>query len=197
MSADQLINQSSGSFDYYTPEDVVELAREVLGHISLDPASCEIANKTVKANTYYDIEKDGLAQPWFGTMFMNPPFHKGENACLKPSKCKKKNCKPGKKRRGHHIKKAIPSTGDWTHRMVREFNEGNVEEAIIVTFSSMSEGWMIPLIPFLQCYPNGRINYRKPNGEMTKSVTKGTLITYMGPNGDKFEEVFSQLGHVK
>ncbi len=190
----ELINQSSDSFDYYTPEEILDLVRQVLGHITLDPASCEEANRTVQANNYYTIEDDGLKKPWFGKVFMNPPFHRGEKACKK--KCIKKKCKPGKDNRGHHITKDIPSTGVWTNKVIEEYNLGNIEEAIIVTFSSMSEGWMAQFLPCLQSFPTGRIHYRRPDGKKGKS-TKGSLITYVGPNGDRFKEVFNDFGHVK
>ena len=39
----------SGKFEWYTPESIIELARETMGSIDLDPASCEAANRTVEA----------------------------------------------------------------------------------------------------------------------------------------------------
>jgi ParB family chromosome partitioning protein len=45
----------------YSPPWIVEGARTVMGSIDLDPASCELANTTVKANRYYSRNVDGLA----------------------------------------------------------------------------------------------------------------------------------------
>ena len=64
----------TGVNEWYTPADYIEKAREVLGAISLDPASCESANTTVKADIFFSIEDDGLKQEWSGTVWMNPPY---------------------------------------------------------------------------------------------------------------------------
>jgi len=65
---------SSASVEWYTPEWVAELARRVMGSIDLDPASCDVAQRTIKALEYYTREDDGLAKPWVGNVFCNPPY---------------------------------------------------------------------------------------------------------------------------
>jgi hypothetical protein len=71
----QLITQSKNS-EWYTPALYVEAVRSVLGGIDLDPASCEIANKVVQAETYYTKAQDGLSHPWTGRVFLNPPYQR-------------------------------------------------------------------------------------------------------------------------
>lgn len=63
-----------GEYEWYTPGDVIEAARRVLGGIDLDPASCDGANDIVKATEFFTEEDDGLAQDWNGRVFLNPPF---------------------------------------------------------------------------------------------------------------------------
>ena len=62
--------------EYYTPMKYIEAVREVLEEIDLDPASCEYANKTVKAKIFFSYQDNGLDQDWMGRVFMNPPYGK-------------------------------------------------------------------------------------------------------------------------
>ena len=69
-----VVEKYTGEDEWYTPETYVFAARKVLGSIDLDPASCAIANKTVKAKKFYSQEDDGLEQDWHGNVFLNPPY---------------------------------------------------------------------------------------------------------------------------
>jgi len=65
---------NSGNFEWYTPAAIVDAARDVLGTIDLDPASCARANEIVQARQYYTSDDDGLAKTWHGRVWMNPPY---------------------------------------------------------------------------------------------------------------------------
>jgi ParB family chromosome partitioning protein len=65
---------ASDENEWYTPVKYIKAARKVLGRIDLDPASCPEANKTVRARTIYTSEDNGMEQPWFGAVWLNPPY---------------------------------------------------------------------------------------------------------------------------
>lgn len=70
----QLRGQRHRRNEWYSPQDVVDMARRVMGAIDLDPASCVQANEIIRAVKYYDQSADGLSQPWRGRVWLNPPY---------------------------------------------------------------------------------------------------------------------------
>lgn len=66
--------QGTGENEWYTPPQFLELARAALGGIDLDPASSDRAQKMVLAEQYFTKENDGLAQEWYGRVWLNPPY---------------------------------------------------------------------------------------------------------------------------
>lgn len=67
------INHRS-AIEWYTPPQYIEAARDVLDGIDCDPASSAVAQLTVRATRYYTADDDGLARPWYGTVWLNPPY---------------------------------------------------------------------------------------------------------------------------
>ncbi len=59
---------SAKSFEWYTPGQIIAAARRVLGDIELDPASCALANQTVRADRF-------LTWP-ARSVWLNPPYCK-------------------------------------------------------------------------------------------------------------------------
>jgi len=65
---------ATGENEWYTPQHIVEKARQVMGEIHCDPASSKQANETIKAKTYYTKDDNGLKKKWEKTVWMNPPY---------------------------------------------------------------------------------------------------------------------------
>jgi phage N-6-adenine-methyltransferase len=61
-----------------TPAWVLELIYDFCGHLSLDP--CSNATSLVCSDHRYTVRDNGLIQPWFGNVFVNPPYSRGNLA---------------------------------------------------------------------------------------------------------------------
>jgi hypothetical protein len=70
------VHFSSESVEWYTPPEIIERVRKTLGEISLDPASCDEAQRVVNAICYLTQKQDGLSGNWSGKVFLNPPYGK-------------------------------------------------------------------------------------------------------------------------
>lgn len=80
-TADRLaVHYSSASVEHYTPAHVIDLVLRVLGAVDLDPCSNSHTAPNVPAVRHYTRDDDGLAQPWAGRVYMNPPYGRGIGA---------------------------------------------------------------------------------------------------------------------
>jgi len=57
--------------DWETPPELIADLEREFGPFDLDPACWP---HTAKAPKFYTPEDNGLAQPWFGKVFLNPPY---------------------------------------------------------------------------------------------------------------------------
>jgi hypothetical protein len=173
MSNTENVRHSSESNEHYSPKYIVEAAREALGgSIDLDPASCEFANRTVKARRYYNEEANGLIQPWFGKIFLNPPGGKVE---------------------GQSNQKIF-----WRKLMESYLIDNTVTEAIYLSFSIEFLQVAQTELPrqycphnYHICFPSKRVPYMKPNGESGDSPPHASMLVYIGENVKRFLESMS------
>jgi len=71
------VQHSVETDDWGTPVPLVEAGRRVLGGFDFDPFSSDYWNYwTVKAALHYTADDNGMAQPWSGRGFFNPPSGK-------------------------------------------------------------------------------------------------------------------------
>lgn len=196
MNSAQLINQTSGEVEYYSDPKITAAARKLLGRIDLDPASSPKANETVQAKAWFGFDPvggfvDGLFPKWEGNVWLNHPFGREESACVQPCERKKKNPK--------HVCHSIHFHGNraWINKLVKEFEIRNTVEALCICYACTSEAWFQPLMEYPQCFLSPRTNYYLPDGTLKKGVTKGSVITYLGPDVDGFARIFQPFGKIK
>jgi ParB family chromosome partitioning protein len=158
------VAQNSGENEWYTPPQFIESARAVMDSIDLDPASSEIANRTVKAEKYYSKEDNGLGQQWHGNIWMNPPY-------AQPLMSQFAEAVAAKYESGE-IDQAI----------------------VLVNNATETQWWQrMASCSSAVCFPKTRIKFLRPNGN-TGAPLQGQTILYFGKYETAFVNEFSKYG---
>lgn len=159
------VGANSGNNEWYTPPRFLEAARDVLGSIDLDPASCDTANKQVQAERFYTADDNGLEQSWTGNVWMNPPYAQPliEEFCIKLVEEYKAN----------NVKAAIV--------LVNNATETKWAQALMSVCSAI-------------CYPASRIKFLDTQGKPKGAPLQGQMIFYMGDSPREFNATFSVFG---
>lgn len=154
----------SGDNEWYTPSRYIEMAREVMGGIDCDPASNATAQAVVRATVHYTEATNGLAHDWHGRVWMNPPY-------------------------------SHPEVEHFTRRLLAQIALKHVTQAIVLTNNSGDTAWHqdLQFACSRLCITRGRIRFESGNGRASNSPPVGQTFLYFGPNGDKFEQVFSAI----
>jgi hypothetical protein len=66
-------NINNKSVDWYTPPEIFE---DLGVQFDLDPCQPEEKISWIPADKHYSLKDDGLVQPWFGNVWLNPPYGK-------------------------------------------------------------------------------------------------------------------------
>lgn len=202
----------SESNEHYTPTEIVEASRAVLGDIDLDPASSVLANATVRARAFWTAEQNGYVTSWAGRVFLNPPGGRSDNL-ERPvmSKCRETGAcgLPV----GHAHEGVESSQKKWWFKLQREWLSGRVDAAIFVCFSielfqvtqcDTPAGADLPL-DFPVCFPKKRIAYVAAKGgalSVGASPPHSSAIILVCASHDRvrriqFSRTFGRIGAVR
>lgn len=165
---DANIRGSKGTgVEWYTPPQYIELAREVMGEIDLDPASNKQAQKTIQAKQFYTKADNGLDKPWRGRVWLNPPYMQPDISNFMD--------KMVEEVRLENTSQAIMLTHNYTD--TTWFHTGvSVATAI--------------------CFTRGRISFMNADRSTAGPPTCGQAFFYFGPGTKAFRKIFSSVGFV-
>jgi hypothetical protein len=179
-----LTQERGKSNEWYTPRKYVEAARKVMGGIDLDPASCWEANQTVKATRFYTEQENGLAQEWYGNVWLNPPYGKTIPKTIK-----------GRFKGGGDTKdKSLQRM--FVDKAIAEYRAGHILQAIVLVTANTTVAWFQPLWNFPICTPYPKIRFFVLGSKEKQAQVFGNCFVYLGSNEQKFIEVFSQFGRI-
>jgi ParB family transcriptional regulator, chromosome partitioning protein len=60
--------------EWYTPLWLLNRVQDFFEHDFIDPATCNDAQLFIKAKIAYSKENNGLIHPWYGRIWLNPPY---------------------------------------------------------------------------------------------------------------------------
>lgn len=161
------VAHATGNNEWYTPPELIEAAKAAMGHIDLDPASSELANRTVGAKAFYTVADDGLKQPWRGNVWMNPPYAQPLVAQFSEAVSEKYDAK--------EIKRACV--------LVNNATETAWFQRMLTSASAV-------------CFLKGRVRFLDPKGEPSGAPLQGQAVLYLGDNPFRFARGFEELGQV-
>lgn len=160
------VSRNTGDNDWNTPNEIIDLARTVMGGIDLDPASNPAANKEIQAAKFYTKDDDGLVKQWKGRVWMNPPYS-GELIALFTEKL-------AESYQSGNVTQAIALVNNATET---GWFQGLAAHATHV------------------CFPFRRVKFWYPPNSISQPL-QGQAIFYLGDRGELFADTFLPLGLV-
>jgi len=163
---DQRGASGTGENEWYTPDEYLAAARDVLGGFDLDPASSDRAQEKVRAEKYFTAEQDGLRHKWHGRVWLNPPYAQPLIAEFVSKMVAERMMK--------RVTAGIMLTHNYTD--TAWFHEAaSCADAI--------------------CFTRGRIKFYDDEGNIA-APTQGQAFFYFGDDVGSFAERFKSIGFV-
>ncbi len=159
------VAQATGETEWFTPPEYIEAACLVMGGIDLDPASCEEAKQIVRADTFYSSQDDGLAQRWFGRVWLNPPYSQPLIVQFADKLVASFNA--------GDVKQACV--------LVNNATETAWFQLMLKASSAI-------------CFIRGRVRFLNAEGENTGAPLQGQAVLYFGNKAAAFQDAFRDFG---
>jgi ParB family chromosome partitioning protein len=160
------VSHNSGNNEWYTPRAIIEAARKVMGGIDCDPATSELANKTVKAETTFTAESDGLAisNKWRGNVWLNPPY-------------------------------AQPLIDRFSEQVTARYVMGQIKQACVLVNNATETEWFQRMLKesTAVCFLKSRVKFIDTDGNPGAPL-QGQVLLYFGKHGKRFAEEFAGYG---
>ncbi|MFC4700950.1 DNA N-6-adenine-methyltransferase [Glaciecola siphonariae] len=158
------------SDSWFTPRKYIDLVKQTLGDIDLDPFSSKQANELIQAKRFFDEKSDAFKQVWFedsGRVFMNPPYSR----------------------------QLINASIDI---FVEHWKNGKISEAIVLVNNATETKWFQQLLleSTAICLVNKRIAFENRDGKHVSGNTRGQVFLYFGKKTQKFNKTFGRIGAV-
>lgn len=161
------IAANSGNQEWYTPHEIIEAARRTMGHIHLDPASCQFAQRWIKADRFFTKEENGLTQDWIGNIWLNPPYSNGL--------IDKFVGRLLQKAKSYEVRQAVVLTNNGT--------ETKWGQSLLCATAAV-------------CFPSSRIKFIDQHGLAAETPLQGQMICGLGVDAARFRYHFEQFGCV-
>lgn len=161
------VGNATGNNEWYTPPYLIEAARRVMGRIDCDPATSDVANRVVQASLALTAQEDGLAHPWCGAVFLNPPYSQPLVAQFAAAVVMKWQAA--------EIEQACV--------LVNNATDTAWGQALLSAASAV-------------CFLQKRVKFLTPDGEALGAPLQGQMMVYLGQQADVFASVFGEYGWV-
>jgi len=159
------VSNNSGNNEWYTPAEFCDSAHVVMGGIDLDPASCKVANKQVRAKKFLTSEQNALAKEWSGRVWLNPPY--------------------GQPLIAEFAKKFVD---EWQSGRIDQ-------AIVLVNNATETAWFqLLAAEALVMCFKGGRIKFLDATGTPANTPLQGQVFLYFGSEPSDFVTEFAKYG---